>query len=333
MEAIVGESEPLKEALAIAEKVAGSNCSVLITGESGTGKELMAQFIHSKSRRAERPMMPVNCASLVENLIESELFGHERGAFTGAITRRIGKFEVANTGTLFLDEIGEMSSGMQAKLLRVLETGEFCRVGGNEIQKSTARVITATNRNLAGQIELGNFRKDLYYRINVVRIDMPALRYITDDIPILVAHFLEVSKNRSGDGKPIISKEVMKRLVDHTWPGNTRELKNVMDRVTVLNAGEKVLISDLKVRDACESIYDVGSGMRWIEATNAFRKNYLLKTLEDTRGDVSKASRILGLQRTYMYKLMREFNIPTEGRNLRAGWSPGKRNGGKEKVK
>jgi transcriptional regulator with PAS, ATPase and Fis domain len=228
---IIGRSEKLLAALDVAAKTAKTSSTVLLQGESGTGKELVAEAIHNASKRSHGPFIKVNCPGIPSNLMESELFGHERGAFTGAIYQKIGKFELANGGTIFLDEIGEMDNNLQAKLLRVLQEREFERVGGNQIFKTDVRIIAATHRNLKEMVNKGEFREDLYYRLNVVPVTLPSLRERKDDIPLLVEHFLEKLCKKMGQNNKIMTKRAVGYLYNYDWPGNVRELENIIERV------------------------------------------------------------------------------------------------------
>jgi len=244
---IVGESKCLQKAISDALKVANSKSSTLLLGESGTGKELLARLIHRAGPRRDKPMIVLNCAALPETLLEAELFGHEKGAFTGAMSRKIGKFELADGGTLFLDEIGEMSPGMQAKLLRALDEGLFYRVGGNVSISVDVRVISATNRDIAKEVTEERFREDLYYRLNVVQIHMPALREIKEDIPLLANHFLDILKQEKGLQDLRISEKATEKMLGYDWPGNVRELKNALERAVVMGNGQEVLPEDLPI--------------------------------------------------------------------------------------
>jgi len=242
---IVGKSKLMRQVYEIIEKVAQTRASVLITGESGTGKELIARAIHFNSPRSDKPFVSVNCSALPETLLESELFGHERGAFTGAVTRRKGRFELAHSGTLFLDEVGDMSPALQVKLLRVLQEMSFERVGGTATLQVDARLVTASNRDLKREVELGRFREDLYYRLKVVHINVPPLRERRDDIPLLVHHFLR--KVAKANGLPVkkVSPEALKYLYQYDWLGNVRELENVIERAVILCDGDEIRPEDL----------------------------------------------------------------------------------------
>ncbi|MCK8602331.1 sigma-54-dependent transcriptional regulator [Desulfoferrobacter suflitae] len=258
---IIGKSAAMERIFQLIEKVAPSKATVLITGESGTGKELIARAIHFNSTRQDLPFISVNCGALPENLLESELFGHEKGAFSGALNQRKGRFEMAHEGTLFLDEISEMSPPLQVKLLRVLQEMEFERVGSSQTMKVDVRVVAASNRNLKHEVAAGRFRSDLFYRLNVVHIQIPALRERTDDIPPLVNHFLSKYGRESGRGPLTMHPEAMRRLLDYHWPGNIRELENVIERAVILCTGEQILVSDLpsEVREPGQTVRPVSS--------------------------------------------------------------------------
>jgi two-component system response regulator AtoC len=251
-ERIVGSSKPMLEVFKLIGKVAGSDATVLITGESGTGKELVAEALHRSSKRNPHPLVKVSCAALPETLLETELFGHEKGSFTGAMTMRKGRFETANKGTIFLDEIGEMTLATQTKLLRILQEREFERIGSNLPIKIDIRVITATNRDLAAEVEKGRFREDLYYRLNVIHIHMPPLRDRKDDIPSLVEHFL-VKYRYEPDAIPTtITDDALERLVEYDWPGNVRELENAIERAVVLARGNPITVEHLPFNGKAE---------------------------------------------------------------------------------
>jgi len=242
---IVGESKAMREILALVKRVATSRATVLISGESGTGKELVARAIHQQSPRAGKTFVSVNCAALTETLLESELFGHERGAFTHAVAMRKGRFELADGGTLFLDEVAEMSPALQVKLLRVLQEMEFERVGGNKTIKVDVRVVAATNRELKLEVDAGRFREDLYYRLNVVHLHIPPLRERREDIALLATHFLRKYAQENARGDIHLSPEAMKLLLQYTWPGNVRELENVMERAVILCGQDRITVNDL----------------------------------------------------------------------------------------
>lgn len=242
---IIGKSAPMQRIYRLIEKVAPSKATVLVTGESGTGKELIARAIHFNSPRAERPFISVNCGALPETLLESELFGHEKGAFSGAVSQRKGRFELANEGTLFLDEISEMSPPLQVKLLRVLQEMEFERVGGTQTIKVDVRIVAASNRELRVEVADKRFRSDLFYRLNVVHVNLPPLRDRKDDIPLLVNHFLKKFAGEGGSCGLRLEPEAMRLLLDYPWPGNVRELENVIERAVILCSGDEILVKDL----------------------------------------------------------------------------------------
>lgn len=297
---LIGQSPAMQEVLKLIDRVAQSNATVLITGESGTGKEVAAVTIHQHSPRRDGPFVPVNCAAIPDNLLESELFGHEKGAFTGALQRKPGRFELAHNGTLFLDEIAEMPLNMQAKLLRVLQEKAFERVGGTETLKVDVRVIAATNRNLKEAMEKGQFREDLYYRLNVIQINMPALRDRKEDIPLLANHFL----NKFAPGGKInrISPAAMQLLTRYHWPGNIRELQNVIERAVIICQGQEISPADLPkellitseqaARQNLITIPDGGISLEELE------KELIIKALEKSGGNQTRAAQLLGITRS-----------------------------------
>ncbi len=303
---IIGSSPAMQKVFDTVLQVAPSRASVLISGESGTGKELVAAALHQHSPRASGPFVKLHCAALSETLLESELFGHERGAFTGAMTRRDGRFQQADRGTLFLDEIGEISPAVQVKLLRFLQEHEFERVGGNQTIKVDVRIITATHRNLLERVKQGLFREDLYYRLNVVTIDVPALRQRTSDIGLLTHHFL--SRYAKENGKPIngITDDAMEKLLRYPWPGNVRELENAIERAVVICRSEVIRPEDLAITvlsstsGSKQDGYPPVPGSRLAE----IERFAILKTLEHTGGSTSKAAEMLGISpRKIQYKL------------------------------
>jgi len=247
-DSIVGQSKPMQQVFSLLTRVIDNDVTVLVTGESGTGKELIAAALHHNGSRAEKALIKVNTAAIPETLLESELFGHERGAFTGAVAQKIGKVEAANGGTLFLDEIGDMSLPLQAKLLRVLQEREIERVGSNKSIKVDIRVVCATNRNLAKMVEEGTFREDLYYRINVLPIYLPALRQRREDIPLLVDHFIAYYNPRLGKNINALSQGALQKFLDYSWPGNVRELENMIQRTMLLAQGNTITLEDLPPR-------------------------------------------------------------------------------------
>jgi two-component system response regulator HydG len=305
---IVGKSPVMQELLEIISFVAPTEATVLITGESGTGKELMASALHLNSARKSGPFIKVNCAALVENLLESELFGHEKGAFTGADRRRDGKFVQANHGTLFLDEIGETSPGMQVKLLRVLQEHELQRVGGQDVVEVNVRLLAATNRILEDEVKAGRFREDLYYRLNVVSLHVPSLKERREDIPLLVEHFLEVygaKNNRKISG---ITPGCMDILLHYPWPGNVRELENAMERGVILMRGDYLDEESLPLsikKWAQQESGDIREGVEGLPSSlEEAEKLVILKTLDEVDGNKSEAARRLGITRkTLLSKL------------------------------
>jgi two-component system NtrC family response regulator/two-component system response regulator HydG len=305
---IVGTAPAMQRVFEVIDQVAPSRATVLITGESGTGKELVANAIHQRSPRAQKPFVKLHCAALAETLLESELFGHERGSFTGAMARKDGRFSIADGGTLFLDEIGEISPSIQVKLLRFLQEHEFERVGGTQTIRVDVRVIAATNRNLVEEVAKGRFREDLFYRLNVVTLEMPALRERTTDIPALAKFFLE--KFAKENDKPIegFAPETLDRLMAHDWPGNVRELENAVERAVVLASGP--LIEPRHLPATVRPSAALVPGMPLIPgATLAEIERYaILETLKMTGGSTSKAAEVLGIStRTIQYRL-HEYN-------------------------
>jgi Nif-specific regulatory protein len=305
---IISTSRRMEEALNLVKRVAPSPATVLILGESGTGKELIARAIHFSSPRAEKPLVKVNCAALPESLLESELFGHEKGAFTGAVGRRIGRFEQADQGTIFLDEIGDLSPALQSKLLRVLQEKEFERVGSSQPLKVDVRVIAATNRNLEDAIKKGTFREDLYYRLNVVTISLPPLRERKEDIPPLIEHFL---KKYSGENqKPVVSfsKEARDLLMNYHYPGNIRELENIIERAVVLSRGDSITTQDLPLNlreSKVEDLMKEGAGGRSLpEILEEIERLRINQALGKSHGVQTKAAEELGIsERVLRYKM------------------------------
>jgi two-component system response regulator HydG len=306
---IIGSSPPMHELLEMIGYVAPTEATVLIAGESGTGKELVAESLHNNSTRAGRPFVKVNCAALAETLLESELFGHERGAFTGADKRREGKFVQADGGTLFLDEIGETSQAMQVKLLRVLQEQELQRVGGEETLAVDVRIIAATNRNLEEEVAAGNFREDLYYRLNVVMLTVPPLRDRKDDIPTLVHHFVEKFSRKNRRNVESITPDCMKLLCSYTWPGNVRELENAIERGVILMRGEQLTEKSLPLsiqkfqKNNCSPVLESELPATLYEA----EKMIILQTLEETEGNKSEAARRLGITRKTLQNKLQKY--------------------------
>ena len=310
---IVGRSEAIKRLRDQVRVVAPTNASVLITGENGTGKELVARALHAFSTRSHRPFVEVNCAAIPEDLIESELFGHEKGAFTGATSRRQGKFDLAHEGTLFLDEIGDMSLKTQAKILRILEEQRFERVGGGRPIQVDVRVVAATNKNLAGEIQRGTFREDLYHRINVIPLTVPPLRERREDIPLLAKHFLQ-ELARENDAPPkTFTSQALEALTNLPWPGNVRELKNFIWRLAILTPGPQIDLPDLQLTPEVEAA--PGEVDRLLnmpdfrEARAGFEKEYLRRQLEECGGSVSLLAEKIGLERSHLYRKLKTYGL------------------------
>jgi DNA-binding NtrC family response regulator len=315
---IIGNAPVMQTIFKTVTQVASARASVLITGESGTGKELIAAAIHQRSPRAKGPFVRLHCAALAESILESELFGHERGAFTGAAGRRDGRFQQAHGGTLFLDEIGEISPAVQVKLLRFLQEHEFERVGGNETIRVDVRVVAATNRDLKAEVARGRFREDLYYRLNVITVDMPALRERPSDVPLLAAHFLR--KYAAENGKTIegFSDDALARLAGYPWPGNVRELENVVERAVVLCNGSRVTAAELPPQ-VVPPVQP--GGIRIPGSTLDEIEHYaIVKTLESTGGSTGQAAELLGISvRKIQYKLHEYQSAPKSGAVAVAG--------------
>jgi transcriptional regulator with PAS, ATPase and Fis domain len=290
-------------------KVAPTDTTVLVTGESGTGKEVIARLIHQESRRSPGPFVALNCAALPETLLESELFGHERGAFTGALSARPGRIEQAARGTLFLDEIGEMTLTAQAKLLRVLEEREFQRVGGVRTIKADVRIITATNRDLRKAIVAGQFREDLYYRLVVFEIPIEPLRKRPDDVLALVDHFIEERAHRIGCRPVGVTFEARKRLLDYRWPGNVRELRNVIERALILCDGEAIDEEHLHLHCEDAALPEQLQPQRDSVDLGLIERTTIQRVLEKTAGNKSRAARMLGLTRKQLYTRIRKFGL------------------------
>lgn len=317
-ERIIGQSPALRRVLQMVEHVAPGDSTVLLLGETGTGKELIARAIHNCSSRRGQSFVKVNCAAIPSGLLESELFGHERGAFTGAITQKVGRLELADQGSLFLDEIGDIPLELQPKLLRVLQEREFERLGSTRTKKVDVRVIAATHRDLEGMILEKQFRSDLFYRLNVVPISLPPLRERPDDIPLLVQHFVRQFARKFGKSMEMISSGTMDALRHHPWPGNIRELENVIERAVILTPGPVLQVShqDLKTRVA------PGHTADHVQTLEEVERNYILKTLKETRWTLSGpsgAAARLGLNRSTLYFRMKKLGI---ARSLDARFEP-----------
>jgi two-component system nitrogen regulation response regulator NtrX len=312
--AIIGDSSPMKDLKEIISRVSATSSWVLITGENGTGKELVAQNMHYLSPRASRPFVEVNCAAIPSELIESELFGYEKGAFTGAEKTKKGKFDYAHGGTLFLDEIGDMSLDAQAKILRILQEKKFERVGGNVTISIDVRVIAATNKNLLEEIKNGTFREDLYHRLNVIPIAVPSLRNRIEDIPALIAHFGEQFAREGGYSKKIFSDNAIERMKTHNWSGNVREFRNFIERIYILTPGDFVDVNDLKIaglsKDAGPGQYSTDSTFR--KARAEFEKDYLLQKISEFSGNISKTAEAIGLERSYLHRKIKSYGIDVQ---------------------
>lgn len=312
-DSIISQSAEMEKVLNTAGRVAQSKTTVLIRGESGTGKELIAKAIHFASDRKEKPLITVNCAALTETLLESELFGHEKGSFTGAVSRRIGRFEQANGGTLFIDEIGDIPIQTQVKLLRALQFGEIQRVGGNEAIKVDVRIISATNRNLEEMISNGTFREDLFYRINVVPILLPPLRHRKTDIPILIDHFLEKFAAENKKHITGISREARDSLFRYNFPGNIRELENMIERAVVMTRSDVITLADLPnnmVVPKETSILDPNDFEdSYLEKVAAFETAIIKRALELSAGNQSRAAKLIGISERHLRSRMQKLNI------------------------
>jgi two-component system nitrogen regulation response regulator NtrX len=307
---IIGESLPMRELAAKIQQVAPTNSRVLIVGENGTGKELVARAIHRNSGRGDRPFIQVNCAAIPDELIESELFGHERGAFTGAIASTQGKFQQADDGTILLDEIGDMSLRTQSKVLRVLEEHEFTRVGGRDPIKVDVRVIAATNKNLSEEVQEGKFREDLFYRLNVIPIHVPPLRERMEDIPLLATYFLVQFCRENGKREKSISQEAMKLLQAYRWPGNIRELKNIIERLVIMVPSDTIEASDMP--DNLTEHSAPASSLILKEAKNEFERRFVLQALRLNGWNITETAQQLGIERTNLHRKMRQHSISRE---------------------
>ncbi|MDL1970881.1 MAG: sigma-54 dependent transcriptional regulator [Candidatus Desulfofervidaceae bacterium] len=312
---IIGKSKPMQEVFDLIRKVAKTKATVLITGESGTGKELVAKAIHYNSPRREKPFISVNCAALTETLLESELFGHEKGSFTGAIALRKGRFELADEGTLFLDEVSEMSPSLQVKLLRVLQEREFERVGGTKTIKINVRIIAASNRDLREEVESGRFREDLFYRLNVVHIHLPPLRKRGDDIPLLVAHFLRKYAKEVGAKEVKISPEALNLIYNYSWPGNVRELENAIERAVILSSGQEIkpehLPEDLRKNSHIypDIFQHLPSNLTLPQILEEIEARLIRQALVQADYVQSKAARLLGITKSLLQYKIKKYNL------------------------
>ena len=315
-EGIIGHSNQMKEIFQVIEKVADSDSTIIIHGESGSGKGLVAKAIHKKSYRQKKPFISINCGAIPENLLESELFGHVRGAFTGATSPKPGKFELADGGTIFLDEIGDMSPDLQVKILRVLEEREFEQVGGCKSIQVDVRIIAATHRNLEEEVEKGNFREDLYYRLNVIPVTLPPLRERKADVSLLVSHFLDEFNEKNNKRIEGICEEAMLIMTSYTWPGNVRELKNIVERIVVLKESGEISPRDLPeiIRGrrhlaASPNIRISEDGICLNTAVTEFEKALILQSLEKTKWVKNKAAKLLHLNRTTLVEKIKRHHL------------------------
>jgi two-component system nitrogen regulation response regulator NtrX len=311
---IVGNSYSIRQVLERVERVAPTEARVLITGENGTGKELVARAIHRLSARAERPFVEVNCAAIPSELIESALFGHIKGSFTGAVADRTGKFEQADGGTLFLDEVGDMSLDAQAKALRALEEGVITRVGGSKAITVDVRVIAATNKDLARAIEAGQFREDLFYRLNVVPIHVPPLRERREDVPMLVQHFADIMAKREGGPVRTFDAGAVQRLVDLPWPGNVRELRNTVERLTILAAGDRVRAEDVDLLAAGRTqgqgvTNEILSAETFADFKDRAERAYIAQRLRENDWNVAETARRIDMPRSNLYKKIEKYGL------------------------
>lgn len=306
---IIGESMKMRKIYEIISNVSNTEANILIQGETGTGKELAARAIHYNSARKDCPFVKVDCAALVETLLESELFGHEKGAFTGATKDRVGRFRTADRGTIFLDEIGNISMTIQAKLLRVLQDSEFETVGSDKSVKVDVRIITATNADLEDRVEKGFFRRDLFYRLNVIRIFLPPLRERIDDIPLLISHFLSIHNRKNRKTVEGISRETLNKLMSYSWPGNVRELENVIERAVILCKGKIIEPGDIPLYQEKAGLLQDMSGKPLHELMDQFERQVIMNTMELTDSDKEKAAKILQISRASLYNKINKYKI------------------------
>ncbi len=317
---IIGASKAIKRIYELIEKVSNSDSTILILGESGTGKELVAKNIHYRSARAAKPFIPVNCGAIPTELLESELFGHEKGAFTGAVTSRVGRFELADRGTIFLDEIGETQPILQVKLLRVLQERSFERIGGTKTVNVDVRIIAATNQNLEDAVAAGRFREDLFYRLHVIPVDIPPLRERSEDIPLLCDHFIEKHSKRIGRNSIKMTDETLKMFVSYHWPGNVRELENTIERLLVLKDDDVVTPYDLPEKMTGRKIPNLPdienddinpfvSGIDMNAALEEYEKRLILHALELQNGVKSQAAKYLNINRTTLIEKMKRLGL------------------------
>ena len=313
---IIGQSDPMREIFTIVEKVANSNTTIMINGETGTGKGLIARAIHESSDRRNNSFIQINCGAISEGLLESELFGHVKGAFTGAIANKPGKFELAEGGSIFLDEIGDMSTDLQVKVLRVLEENEFEAVGGSKTIKTNVRVIAATHRDLEEEVQKGNFREDLFYRLYVIPMGLPPLKEKKSDIPLLISHFLNLFCREKKKDITTISDEALEILMNYSWPGNVRELKNLIERLVVLSESAEITPKDLpkklltiKQPEILPEIDAPGEGVDFNTAVTKYEKTLIINALEKTNWIKNKAADFLQIKRTTLVEKIKRHKI------------------------
>ncbi len=306
---LIGSSRKMKQLDEQLDLAAKGNSRVLILGESGTGKELVAHILHERSARAHKPFVEVNCAAIPQELIESELFGHEKGSFTGAFERKKGKFELADGGTLFLDEVGDMSLSTQAKVLRVIETQEFQRVGGSKSIKVDVRIVSATNKDLAEEVKKGTFREDLLYRLDVIPIHLPPLRERKEDIPELVDYFLGYFAAEYGQKPKRLDPEGLTMLETYDWPGNIRELRNIIERLVIMTPSDTITARNIVLGETLRSDYFTFSTLR--EARESFERDFIIRKLEENNWNISKTAEILDIERSNLHRKIKAYDIKT----------------------
>jgi Nif-specific regulatory protein len=306
---MIGESPRMHDVYQFVSRVASADSTVLIRGESGTGKELVARAIHRNSKRDGRPFVAINCAALTESLLESELFGHERGAFTGAVAQKKGKIEIADGGTLFLDEIGELALHLQAKLLRVLQEREFERVGGTRPMKVDIRLIAASNRNLDEAVKANLFRQDLFYRLNVVSVTLPPLRERREDIALLATYFVQKFSRQTDRPVIGISRDALGLLTNYDWPGNVRELQNALERAVVLGSSDRIRPEDLPEALVETHAPARAEAVRYHDAVNSVKRDIILKAIEKAGGNFTEAAKLLDLHPNYLHRLVRNMDL------------------------
>ena len=322
---MVGDSGVMQEVRSVIARVAPTDARVMITGESGTGKELVASAIHEGSERREKPFIRVNCAAIPRDLVESEMFGHERGAFTGATQTRVGRFELAHKGTLFLDEVGDLGPEAQAKLLRAIEAQEIQRVGGNKVIRTDVRVVSATNHDLLASVKNGSFREDLFFRLNVIPLALPPLRERKSDIVPLVRHFSEQFFKRTGRARPVWRNDALAMLGEYPWPGNVRELANVVERLAILHPGTEITFREMNevlhpdghigiAQPPRKSVDEASAdGEPLVDSLDSYERNVIRRALADSKGNVAEAARRLQTDRPNLYRRMKRLGIVTSG--------------------